>query len=82
MAKRLLSFANIIEESIITFSPHKLCNYLHSLASSFASFYENCPVLKNENKELIKSRLALCDLTGRTLKLGLELLGIDSPEKM
>ena len=82
LAKRLLSFANIIEESIITFSPHKLCNYLHSLASSFASFYENCPVLKNENKELIKSRLALCDLTGRTLKLGLELLGIDSPEKM
>ena len=82
LAKRLLSFANIIEESIITFSPHKLCNYLHSLASSFASFYENCPVLKNDNKELIKSRLALCDLTGRTLKKGLELLGIDSPEKM
>ena len=82
LAKRLLSFSNIIEESIITFSPHKLCNYLHSLASSFASFYENCPVLKNDNKELIKSRLALCDLTGRTLKKGLELLGIDSPEKM
>ena len=82
LAKRLLSFANIIEESIITFSPHKLCNYLHSLASSFGSFYENCPVLKNDDEKIIRSRLSLCDLTSRTLKLGLELLGIDAPEKM
>ena len=82
LAKRLLSFANIIEESIITFSPHKLCNYLHSLASSFASFYENCPVLKNDDEKIVRSRLSLCDLTSRTLKLGLELLGIDTPEKM
>ena len=82
LAKRLLLFSNIIEDTIINYSPHRLCNYLHSLASSFASFYENCPVLKNEDEKIIKSRLALCDLTSRTLKLGLELLGIDSPEKM
>jgi arginyl-tRNA synthetase len=55
---------------------------LHSLASSFASFYENCPVLKNDDKKIIGSRLVLCDLTSRTLKLGLELLGIEAPERM
>ena len=82
LAKRLLSFPFIIEESISTYSPHKLCNYLHSLASSFGSFYEICPVLKNDDEKIIRSRLSLCDLTSRTLKLGLELLGIDAPEKM
>lgn len=82
LAKRLISFPNVIEESISTYSPHKLCNYLHSLASSFASFYENCPVLKNDDKKIIGSRLVLCDLTSRTLKLGLELLGIEAPERM
>jgi len=82
LARRILEFPGIIDESIETYSPHRLCIYLHSLASSFASFYENCPVLKAADDSIIESRLALCDLTAKNLNLGLELLGISSPEEM
>jgi len=71
-----------LDETISTFSPHKLCKHLHSIASSFASFYENCSILKEENAMLSKRRLALCDLTARELQLGLGIMGIDVPERM
>jgi arginyl-tRNA synthetase len=82
LSRRLLAFSSHLEETMTNYSPHRLCNYLYSLASSFASFYENCPVLKSENTEIMHSRLALCDLTARTLNLGMELLGIECPEEM
>ena len=82
LSRRLSDFPAILDDSISTFSPHKLCTHLHSIASSFASFYENCNVLKEENEEISSSRLAMCDLTARELKLGLGLLGIGVPERM
>lgn len=82
LSRRLLIFPSKLNDSIESFSPHKLCIYLHSLASSFASFYENCPVLKSPNEDIMNSRLALCELTARTLNLGMSLLGIASPEEM
>ena len=82
LSRRLVDFPSALDESISTFSPHKLCNHLHSIASSFASFYENCNVLKGESEEVIRSRLAMCDLTARELKLGLGLMGIGVPERM
>ncbi len=82
LSRRLLIFSSKLNDSIESFSPHKLCIYLHSLASSFASFYENCPVLKSPNEDIMNSRLALCELTARTLNLGMSLLGIASPEEM
>ena len=81
LARRLIGFPSIVDETISTFSPHKLCTHLHSLASSFASFYENCQVLNADSHSTI-SRLALCDLTARELELGLGLLGIGSPQRM
>jgi len=82
LARRLVNFSAMMDESLQTFSPHRLCTYLHSVASAFASFYENCPVLSAEDDGIGMSRLALCDLTARTLSTGLGLLGIDSPEQM
>ena len=55
---------------------------MHSVASAFATFYESCPVLAAEDEATMFSRLALCDLTARTISTGLGLLGIDSPEQM
>ena len=72
----------MVDEYISTYSPHRMCTYQHSVASAFASFYENCPVLSSEDDEIRMSRLALCDLTARTLSTGLGLLGIESPEQM
>ena len=64
-----------------TLEPHKLCGYLYGLAASFSSFFEACPVLKAEPAERA-SRLALCQVTARTLATGLSLLGIAAPERM
>ena len=82
LSRRLVEFPSVLDETISTFSPHKLCKHLHSIASSFASFYENCSILKEENAMLSKRRLALCDLTARELQLGLGIMGIDVPERM
>ncbi len=82
LSRRLVEFPSILDDSVSTFNPHKLCKHLHSVASSFASFYENCSILKEENVVLSNRRLALCDLTARELELGLGIMGIDVPERM
>ncbi|MDT5027270.1 MAG: arginyl-tRNA synthetase, partial [Micromonosporaceae bacterium] len=60
---------------------HRLTVYLQAVAGAYTDFYENCPVLKAADV-VRASRLALCDLTGRTLAQGLDLLGISTPEQM
>jgi len=52
------------------------------LANRFSTFYENCPVLRAETPELMQSRLALCDLTAKVLRQGLQLLGIEVVQRM
>lgn len=81
LAKHLLRMGEIVESVARELKPHLLCTYLYDLAVRFSSFYENCPVLQSE-PEVRQSRLALCDLTARTMALGLEILGIDHPEQM
>jgi arginyl-tRNA synthetase len=81
LAKRLCQFAEIVPQVLNDFRPNVLANYLFELANSFHAFYEACPVLKSD-EPLRNSRLALCDLTGRVLQRGLDLLGIRVPEKM
>lgn len=82
LSRRLVEFPSILDDSVSTFSPHKLCKHLHSIASSFASFYENCGILKEDNEKISQRRLALCEVTSRELKLGLEIMGINVPERM
>src|SRR5438128_2999775 len=81
LAKRLCQFAEIVPQVLNDFRPNILANYLFELANSFHTFYEACPVLKSEEPAR-SSRLALCDLTGRVLQSGLDLLGIKAPDKM
>jgi arginyl-tRNA synthetase len=81
LAKRLCQFAEIVPQVLNDFRPNILANYLFELANSFHTFYEACPVLKSE-EPVRSSRLALCELTGRVLQRGLDLLGIKTPEKM
>jgi arginyl-tRNA synthetase len=64
------------------YEPHRLCSYLYSLAQAFTDFYEACPVLKAPTEELAGNHVALCRLTGSTLRLGLELLGIAAPDRL
>ncbi|EAZ92720.1 arginine--tRNA ligase [Crocosphaera chwakensis] len=81
LGKYLLQLSETIKEVEKTLLPNRLCDYLYELSKKFNRFYENCPVLKSD--EPVKtSRLLLCDLTARTLKLGLSLLGISVLERM
>ncbi|MFM7687396.1 MAG: arginine--tRNA ligase [Actinomycetota bacterium] len=82
LALQLLQFDTAVHDTLDKFSPHRLCTYLFELAQSFTAFYEACPVLKEGYEATRESRLALCDLTARTLHVGLGLLGIDAPERM
>jgi len=81
LAKHLLNFGLTLEAVVGEYRPNFLCNYLFELAGKFTAFYENCPVLKADAATRA-SRLALCDLTARVLKQGLEILGIGVLEQM
>ena len=82
LAAKLAQFAdtlgNVAEKGV----PHILCAYLYDLAGLFSSFYENCPILTAEAPATQQSRLRLAALIGRTLKQGLELLGLHTLERM
>ncbi len=81
LAKKLAQFAEIVPQVLNDFRPNILANYLFELANSFHAFYEACPVLQSEESTRT-SRLALCELTARVLQRGLNLLGIEVPERM
>ncbi|MFE2723262.1 arginine--tRNA ligase [Kitasatospora sp. NPDC059327] len=75
-------FDATVREVAQELEPHRLCGYLFSLAKAFTDFYGACPVLKAETAAARANRLALCRLTARTLARGLDLLGIQAPDRM
>ncbi|MFQ5806354.1 MAG: arginine--tRNA ligase [Phycisphaerae bacterium] len=82
LALRLGRLRETIDAIAGDLAPHVLCGYLYELAAEFMRFYEACPVLKAPDEASRLSRMRLCDLTARTLKLGLGLLGIETIERM
>ncbi len=81
LALGLIALPEAVEATVATSQPHRLCAYLFDLAQRLTTFYEACPVLGAEGA-LREERLALCELVGRTLATGLDLLGIEAPERM
>ncbi|MFF4408940.1 arginine--tRNA ligase [Streptomyces sp. NPDC001262] len=82
LALHLDEFAETLAGVAETYEPHKLAAYLYQLASAYTTFYDQCPVLKAESAELVENRLFLCDLTARTLRQGMALLGLRTPERL
>ena len=83
LALLLTGFGEAVEAVVMALEPHKLCSFLYELASAFASFWVECPVLKDDVPADVRaSRIALTDLTGRVLVQGMSLLGIEAPERM
>ncbi|MBA5809590.1 arginine--tRNA ligase [Morganella morganii] len=82
LAARLLQFEETITAVAREGLPHMMCSYLYDLAGLFSGFYEHCPILAAESEELRQSRLKLALLTQKTLKAGLNTLGIGTVEKM
>jgi arginyl-tRNA synthetase len=81
LGRHLLNFGLTLEAVAEEYRPNFLCNYLYALAGRFTQFYEHCPVLKSEGTTR-DTRLALCDLTAKVLREGLNTLGIGTPEQM
>ncbi|MEV4998398.1 arginine--tRNA ligase [Streptomyces niveus] len=76
-------FGEVLAEAASGYEPHKLTAYLYQLSSLFSTFYTECPVVKPAPaREVAENRLFLCDLTGRTLRQGMTLLGIRTPERL
>ncbi|MGE8496676.1 MAG: arginine--tRNA ligase [Pseudomonas sp.] len=82
LAGKLAQFGEVLNGVAEKGVPHVLCAYLYDLAGLFSSFYEHCPILSAEDPATQQSRLRLAALTGRTLKQGLELLGLETLERM
>jgi arginyl-tRNA synthetase len=81
LALQLLGFGRAVTDTAASAEPHKLAGFLFDVASTFTTFYEQCPVLTAEG-DIRASRLALCALTLRVLTTGLGLLGIPVPDRM
>ena len=81
LARQLVNFGFVLEAVADDYRPNYLCNYLYELAGALSRFWENCPALKAEEPER-GSRLQLTELTGRVLRQGLEVLGIEVLEQM
>lgn len=82
LAVELLGLGGTVAAVGETLQPHRLCTYLFTVATKFNAFYDQCSVLKAEDADVRRSRLALSELTGRVLATGLDLLGIEAPAQM
>ncbi|MCQ4286816.1 arginine--tRNA ligase [Pseudomonas stutzeri] len=82
LGAKLAQFAEVLNGVGEKGVPHLLCSYLYDLAGLFSSFYEHCPILTADSDTVKQSRLRLAALTGKTLKQGLELLGLETLERM
>jgi len=81
LASALLRLQEVVEQATAEGMPHYLCTFLYEVASKFMKFYEACPILSSQGDQK-NSRLALCAHTAQVLKGGLELLGIDTLDRM
>jgi arginyl-tRNA synthetase len=81
LAKKVLQFAETLDRALEDYRPNVVAAYLYDLAHAFTAFYDACPVLSSEEPTRT-NRLKLCDLTARTIQKGLDLLGIETAERM
>ena len=81
LAKKILQYPDVVPAILDGFKPNILATFLYELAAQFHGFYESCPVLSAQGATR-ETRLLLCDVFARLLQGGLQLLGIQVPEKM
>ena len=81
LAKEVSLFPDVVFEATVNLRPHIIAVYLYSLAKMFSEFYHCCPCIMKD-KELSKARLSLVSATRYVLKTGLNLLGINAPDRM
>lgn len=78
----MTSYKTIVERAADALSPALIANYVYDLAKSYNSFYQSNIILKLEDENLKQFRLNISDLTAKTIKKSLELLGIGTVNRM
>jgi len=81
LLRTIYKFPEVVEEAGENFAPNLICNFLFDLAQKYNLFYNKHPILKSD-KPVREARLALTSATAQVLKNGLNLLGIQTPERM
>lgn len=82
LLNRMSKFHETVERACRDYRPQWLCLYLYDLSRDFSRFFDNCPVLKAESENLKVTRLMLVDAAGQMIRKGLNLLGIETLERM
>ena len=80
--KHILDFPNVISDAAKGYSPSIIANYIYELVKEFNSFYQNVPILIDEDKNLVAFRVALSEMVARVIKSGMKLLGVSVPNRM
>jgi len=82
LIRNLVKLPDVLKEVESDLYPNGLCDYLFETSQKFNQFYENCSVMNAETPELKASRLSLCMASAGSIRLGLELLGIKTVERL
>jgi arginyl-tRNA synthetase len=82
LTKKIWDLPYSVEKTATDYGVHRLATYATELARQYHAFYDKCPVLKAESKELAAARLALCEAASLALRETLDLLGVSAPEEM
>ena len=82
VVKTLHALPETLRQAAAAYSPAMVANYAYDLAKAFNSFYQDTPILKEENTELKQLRIALCQFVANALKNTMNILGIEVPERM
>ena len=82
LVMNLSNFKEVVSRAAETLSPALVANYVYEVVKSYNSFYQNNPILNQDDENAKNFRLELSDLTGKTIKKGLELLGIGTVNRM
>ncbi len=78
----LFSFPSVVRQAGETYSPSLIANFAFDLAKNFNAFYQDTPILRENDEAKRNMRLRLSYFTGATIKTAMHLLGIDVPERM
>jgi len=78
----LSEFKDVVNKAAESLSPALVANYVYELVKGYNSFYQNNPILNQDDENAKQFRLQLSVLTGKTIKKGLSLLGIDTVNRM
>lgn len=80
--KQVLEFPSTIKESAQAYNPAIVANYIYNLVKEFNGFYQNVPILIDEDEDRKAFRIALCQVVGKVIDSGMKLLGISVPQRM